>query len=107
MSDSGFGADPQAIATAASAFEAQVDPIAQQAQKIDGIKGSSSTTGRSYSGQGSAYHDAVTTTLTKLVREYSAKTSWVSGALSQTQTDYTASDQSGSSGMNAAGSGAN
>jgi hypothetical protein len=107
MTSSGYGADPQAIGTAAKAFEAQVDPIAQQAQKLDEILGSSSTTGRDYSAQGSAYHDAVTTTLGKLVREYSAKTAWVSGALSQTQTDYTASDQSGSSGVNAAGSGAN
>jgi hypothetical protein len=103
MTSGGFAADPQAIATAAKAFDSQVDPIAQQAQKLDGIKGSASTTGKAYHAQGAAYHDAVTASLDKVVREFSAKAEWVSGALSQAGADYTAGDQSGTSTIAASG----
>jgi uncharacterized protein YukE len=103
MTSGGFAVDPQAIATAAKAFESQADPIAQQAQKLDGIKGSASTTGRAYQAQGSAYHQAVTSSLDKVVREFSTKTEWVSGALSQAGTDYTSGDQSGQTTIAASG----
>ena len=83
----------------------QADPIAQQAQKLDGIKGSASTTGKAYQAQGTAYHDAVTASLDKIVREFSAKAEWVSGALSQAGTDYTSGDQSGQGTIAASGTG--
>jgi hypothetical protein len=97
MTSGGFAVDPRAIASAATAFEGQVDPIAQQAQKLDGIKGSASTTGKAYQAQGTAYHDAVTASLDKIVREFSAKAEWVSGALSQAGADYISGDRSGQS----------
>jgi len=42
----GFGAQTPAIASTASAFDAQADPIVQQAERLESIKGSGSTTGR-------------------------------------------------------------
>jgi hypothetical protein len=105
MTSGGFSVDPQAIATAARAFDSQADPIAQQAQKLDGIKGSASTTGKAYQAQGSAYRDAVAASLEKVVREFSTKTEWVSGALTQAGADYTSGDQSGQSTIAASGSG--
>jgi hypothetical protein len=105
MSSGAFGVEPQAIATAAKAFEAQVEPIATLAQHLDQIKGSGSTTGKAYSAQGSAYHDAVTSSLEKFVRSFSEKTEWVSGALSQAGADYTAGDGSGAQTISASGRG--
>ena len=103
MTSGGFGVDPRAIATAAEAFDGQVEPIARQARALDAIKGSASTTGRAYSAQGSAYHDAVTSSLQKVIREFSEKSEWVSGALSQAGEDYTSGDSAGAGKLRAGG----
>src|ERR1700733_13661061 len=94
MSIGSFAADAQAIATAASAFDAQADPIMQEALKLESIKGSASTTGKAYAPQGQAYHDAVTQSLEKIIRTFSEKSTWVSATLSATGSDYTSSDES-------------
>jgi hypothetical protein len=106
MSSGSFAADAQAIATAATAFDAQADPIMQQALKLESIKGSASTTGKSYAPQGQAYHDAVTQSLEKIIRTFSEKTTWVSATLSATGTDYTSSDDSGQATLRSSGRGA-
>jgi hypothetical protein len=106
MTSAGFGADPQAIAAAAKAFDAQCDPIAHAAQQLDGIKGSASNTGRAYQAQGSAYHEAITSSLEKLIRRFSERTEWVSGALSQAGADYTAGDAGGAQTLSSGGQGA-
>jgi hypothetical protein len=101
----GFGAHTPAIASTASAFEAQADPIEQQAERLETIKGSSSTTGRDYAAQGDAYHQAVTGPLEKIIRTFGLKCVWVSTKLSDTQDAYDSADASGSSGLKASGSG--
>jgi len=78
----GFGAQTPAIASTASAFDAQADPIMQQAMKLESIKGSASTTGKAYAPQGQAYHDAITQSLEKIIRSFSEKSTWVSATLS-------------------------
>lgn len=104
MTSGSYAADTQAITSAAQAFEGQADPIAQVAQKLEAIKGTASNTGRDYGAQGSSYHDAVTKTLEALVREYSQKTSWSAGVLSQAAADYTASDAAASDHISTSGS---
>ena len=84
MSD-GFGAHTPAIASTAAAFDAQADPIQQQAARLETIKGSGSTTGRAYAAQGNAYHQAVTGALEKVIRAFGEKCTWVSTNLSDTQ----------------------
>jgi hypothetical protein len=106
MSSGSFAADAQAIATAASAFDAQADPIMQQALKLESIKGSASTTGKAYAPQGQAYHDAITQSLEKIIRTFSEKSTWVSATLSATGTDYTSSDNSGQATIRSSGQGA-
>lgn len=106
MSSGSFAANSQAIATAASAFDAQADPIMQQALKLESIKGSASTTGRAYAPQGQAYHDAITQSLEKIIRTFSEKTTWVSATLSAAGTDYTGSDDSGQATIRSSGQGA-
>ncbi|HZZ95676.1 MAG TPA: hypothetical protein VFE19_01580 [Jatrophihabitantaceae bacterium] len=105
MSGGGFGAQTPAIASTASAFEAQSDPIQQEAERLESIKGSASTTGRAYAAQGDAYHQGVTGPLEKIIRSFGEKCIWVSTKLSDTQDAYDAADASGSSGLTASGSG--
>jgi len=105
MTSGSFGAEPRALSAAAQAFDAQSDPIAQQAQRLEGIKGSAATTGKAYAAQGAAYHDAVTTTLNTVVRTFSEKTAWLSGALSQTASDYASGDESGRQQLTGGGQG--
>jgi hypothetical protein len=103
MSSGSFAADTQAISTAASAFDAQADPIMQQADKLETIKGSASTTGRAYAPQGQAYHDAITQSLETIIRSFAEKSSWVSGALSANVTDYVSADDSGQATLSSSG----
>jgi hypothetical protein len=103
MSSGSFGAETQAIATAASAFDAQADPIVQQAERLESIKGSSSTTGNAYSAQGDAYHQAVTHSLEAVIRTFGEKCLWVSTNLTDTLVDYEGADGSASSSLDAAG----
>ncbi len=104
MSD-GFGAQTPAIASTAAAFDAQADPIQQQAERLQTIKGSSSTTGRAYAAQGDAYHQAITGPLEKIIRTFGEKCTWVSTTLSDTQSSYDNADASGSAGLSSSGSG--
>lgn len=105
MSSGSFGAEIQTIATAASAFDAQSDPIIQQAERLTSIKGSSSSTGRAYAAQGNAYHQAVTGPLESIIRKFGEKCIWVSTNLTDTKTDYEAADGSASSSITSAGTG--
>jgi hypothetical protein len=100
-----FTADTSAITTAANAFDKEVAPINQTAQKLSGIKGSSSNSGQAYASQGSAYHEAVTSTLSTLITTFGDKTEWMSGALSSTASSYTSSDTSGAQAVDTSGSG--
>ena len=106
MSSGGFGAQTPELSSAATAFDAQADPIIQQAERLETIKGSSATTGTGYSAQGAAYHDAITGPLEKIIRSFGEKCTWVSTNLSDTQSSYDGADASGSSGLHTAGSGA-
>jgi hypothetical protein len=101
----GFGAQTPAIASTASAFDAQADPIVQQAERLESIKGTGSTTGREYAAQGDAYHQAVTGPLEKIIRTFGEKCIWVSTSLSKTQGSYDGADASGSAGLTSSGSG--
>jgi hypothetical protein len=105
MSSGSFGAQTQAIATAASAFDGQADPIIQQAERLESIKGSSTTTGKAYSAQGDAYHQAVTQSLEKVIRTFGEKCLWVSTNLTDTKTGYESADSSGASSLDSAGTG--
>lgn len=101
----GFGAQTPELGSTASAFSAQADPIVQQAERLETTKGSSSTTGRSYSAQGDAYHQALTGPLEKIIRSFGEKCTWVSTNLTDTQQSYDSADSSGSAGLTASGSG--
>jgi hypothetical protein len=104
MGNGGFGAQSPQIASAASTFDAQADPIMQQAERLQSIKGSAATTGRAYGAQGDAYRQAVTGPLEKIIRSFGEKCTWVSTTLSDTQDVYDAADTSGSAGLGSSGS---
>jgi hypothetical protein len=99
MGNGGIGAQSPQIASAASAFDAQADPIMQQAQRLESIKGSAATTGRAYGTQGDAYRQAVTGPLEKIIRSFGEKCTWVAATLTDTQGAYDAADASGSAGL--------
>lgn len=98
-----FGAEPQALATAASTFQSQADPILQQAQRLETIKGTAQTTGRDYSAEGDAYHQAITGPLNAVVRSFGETCLTVSSGLSQSQQGYQGADTSGSAALRSAG----
>lgn len=106
MTSGGFDTSTQAISTAAAAFDKESAPITETAQQLSGIKGSGSNTGKAYAAQGQAYHQAITSSLTKLIDEFGTKTSWVSGALSATASDYQSGDTSGAQTIRRGGAGA-
>ena len=88
-----FGAQTQALATAASAFQSQADPILQQAQRLETIKGAAQTTGRDYAAQGDAYHQAITGPLEKtIVRSFGETCLTVSSGLTANQQGYEGAD---------------
>ena len=76
-----FGAQTQALATTASTFQAQADPILQQAQRLQTIKGAGPTTGRDYAAEGDAYHQVITGPLNTVVRSFGETCLKVSSAL--------------------------
>lgn len=98
-----FGAQPQALATTASAFQSQADPILQQAQRLQTITGAAATTGRDYAAEGDAYHQAITGPLNTVVRSFGETCLKVSGALTRTQQGYEGADASGTAGLRSAG----
>lgn len=100
-----FGAQTQALAAAASAFDAQADPILAQAQRLQSVKGAAGTTGRDYSAQGDAYHQAITGPLNAVVRAFGETCIRVSDALRQSGQSYEGADSSGSGALSSAGGG--
>ena len=105
MTSGGFGAQSPALGTAASAFDSQADPIIQQAERLETIKGSASTTGRDYAAQGDAYRQAITGSLEKVIRGFGEKCIWVSTNLTDTQAGYDNADSGGAAGLKSSGSG--
>jgi hypothetical protein len=67
------------------------------------VQGGASTTGRDYAAQGSAYYQAVTGALEKIIRSFGEKCIYVSTNLQANQRDYESADASGSAGLGAAG----
>jgi hypothetical protein len=102
----GFGTATPQLGSTAGAFDAQADPILQQAERLESIKGSSGSTGKAYAAQGDAYRSAVTGPLEKIIRSFGEKCTWVSTNLTDTQQSYASADASGSSGLTSSGSGA-
>ncbi len=98
-----FGAQTQALASAASAFQSQADPILQQAQRLETIKGTAQTTGRDYSADGDAYHQVITGPLNAIVRSFGETCLTVSSGLTANQHNYEGADGSGSAGLTTAG----
>ena len=98
-----FGAQTQAIAAAAGAFGAQADPILQQAERLQTVKGTAQTTGRDYAAQGDAYRQALTGQLEKIVRIFVVRCVSVSDRLNQSQQNYEGADASGAAGLRASG----
>jgi hypothetical protein len=98
-----FGAQTQALATAASAFQSQADPILQQAQRLETITGTGQTTGRDYSAQGDAYHQVITGPLNAVVRSFGETCLTVSSGLTANQQNYEGADASGSTALRSAG----
>ena len=96
-----FEAQPQAIAAAAGAFGAQADPILQQAERLQTVKGTAETTGRDYAAQGDAYRQALTGPLERIVRAFGERCISVSDRLEQNQHNYEGADASGSAGLHA------
>lgn len=99
----GFGAQTQELATAASAFQSQADPILQQAQRLQDVKGGPQTTGRDYSAEGDAYRQAITGPLNAVVRAFGETCITVSDGLTDNQRGYQSADGSGSAGLQSAG----
>jgi hypothetical protein len=102
----GFGAQTPQLGSTAGAFDAQADPIMQQAERLESIKGSAATTGKAYAAQGDAYRAAVTGPLEKIIRSFGEKCVWASTNLTDTQQSYDNTDASGSAGLTSSGSGA-
>jgi len=100
-----FGAQAQAIAAAAGGFGAQADPILQQAERLQTVKGTAQTTGRDYAAQGGAYRQALTGPLEKIVRSFGERCISVADRLGQNQQDYEGADATGSAGLRTAGGG--
>jgi hypothetical protein len=100
-----FGAQTPALGTAASAFDEQADPILQQAQRLETVKGSAQTTGRDYSAEGAAYRQVLTGPLNAVVRSFGETCLKVSSGLSANQRDYENADSSGSAALRAGGGG--
>ncbi len=98
-----FGAQTQALASTASAFQSQADPVLQQAQRLETIKGTAQTTGRDYSAEGDAYHQAITGPLNAMVRSFGETCLTVSSGLTANQRNYEGADGSGSAGLTSAG----
>jgi hypothetical protein len=98
-----FGAQTQAIASAAGAFGAQADPILQQAERLQTVEGTAQTTGRDYAAQGDSYRQALTGPLAKIVRTFGERCISVSDRLTRNQQDYDGADASGSAGLRASG----
>jgi hypothetical protein len=103
MTSGSFEAQSQAIAGAASAFDAQADPIIRQAERLRAAQGTATTTGRDYSAQGSAYYQALTGPLEKIIRSFGEKCVYVSTNLQASAKDYTSADAAGSAGLQASG----
>jgi hypothetical protein len=103
---SSFQASTGAISRAATDFDhvsAQIDTLERKSSEISG---SSGNTGKAYAAQGTGYKQAMTDFLDKLISEFGRKTEWMSATLSQTASDYTSSDRSGTSSLRAGGRGA-
>lgn len=98
-----FGAQTQALGTAASAFQSQADPILQQAQRLETIKGTAQTTGRDYAAEGDAYHQVITGPLNTVVRSFGETCLKVSTALTQSRQGYEGAETSGSAALRSAG----
>lgn len=101
-----FAADPQALATAAAAFTAQVDPINTESAQAQALQGGTGNTGRQYGDQGTAYHAALTTLVQTLFTPMATRTTWVADTLTGTAADYRGSDHQAGSGLTSAGRGA-
>lgn len=99
----GFGAQTQNLATAAAAFQSQADPILQQAQRLQTVKGSAQSTGRDYAAEGDAYRQAITGPLDAIVRAFGETCITVSDGLTSNQRGYESADGSGSAGLQSAG----
>ena len=100
-----FKADPQALTSAAQSFTGQVNPINTTASQAEALQGASSSAGRDYAEDGTAYHAALTTMVQTLLTPMSAKTAWVADTLSGSAASYQRSDQSAESGLNSASKG--
>ena len=100
----GFGAQTPAIASTASAFDAQADPILQQAERLESIKGSARPPA------GRTPRRATPTTRRSPGRSRrssgrSARNALGVDELSDTQSAYDSADASGSAGLSSSGSG--
>jgi hypothetical protein len=99
----GFAAQSPALGNAAAVFGSAADPILQQAERLQGVRGTAQTTGRDYAAQGEAYRQALTGPLTTLVRRYGERCISVSDRLRASGRSYDSTDGSGSGELQAAG----
>ena len=105
MSSASFGAQTQALTTASSAFDAEYQPITEQAARLENVEGSSSTTGRDYGAQGNAYRQALTGPVQALISDFAQMCEWTSASLDASSSSYQDTDQQRSADLSASGAG--
>jgi hypothetical protein len=108
MAGDSFTADTAAFSSAASAFDAEVEPITNLARQLDTIKGSASTTGRDYQAQGQAYHDAIAgpdSGLAMIIQQFAHRCDETSTKLGSNGRAYESSDAANSATVGSSGSG--
>jgi uncharacterized protein YukE len=96
---------PAELDSAAAAYDKESQPLQNQADSIlTGIKGNATTAGTKYASSGTSYHTAVTG-LKTILEDYSKQAEWMSQNLTASADNYSSSDTSGASTINASGAG--
>ncbi|WP_424189796.1 hypothetical protein ACOBQX_13865 [Actinokineospora sp. G85] len=85
------------LAGIAGRIKGRVEPIGQQADRLDDGQVAPGDFGRAFGDRGSAYAEALRGRLVAGVRAYATATSTYADRLTDTHRDYTASEQTNSS----------